>query len=132
MQTSQKQTSKNPTWWNKDNDSSWDRVKAALKRDWDQTKHDVGGDEPDTDQQATDTVKQASGKEAIPARGEPTFDKAEPAYRFGVGARSHYGKKYTSWTPALEGELRKDWGGISQEDWDANSHYVKSGYNYKS
>jgi hypothetical protein len=106
-------------------------VKAALKRDWDQTKHDVGGDEPDTDQQVTDTVKQAAGKEAIPARGEPTFDKAEPAYRFGYGARLHYGKKYSSWTPELERELRKDWSGLSEDDWDENSTYIKSGYNYK-
>ena len=55
---------KNPNWWTKENDSAWDRTKAALKRDWDQTKHDFGGKEPDTNQKVGDTVKQAAGKEA--------------------------------------------------------------------
>ena len=39
-----------PTWWNRDYDSGWDRVKEAFRRDWDQTKHDFGGDEPDLNQ----------------------------------------------------------------------------------
>ena len=60
---------KNPTWWTNENDSAWERTKAAFKRDWDQTKHDMGGKQPDTDQQVSDTVKQASGKEIIPPRG---------------------------------------------------------------
>ena len=124
-------TYKNPTWWTKENDSSWERVKAALKRDWDQTKHDFGGNQPDTDQQVTDTVKQASGKEAIPPRGEPTFDKAAPAYRFGYGARSHYGKKHNTWSPELESQLRNEWSSLSEDDWDKNSDYVKAGWNYK-
>ena len=37
----------------------------------------------------------AVGKEIIPPRGIPAWDKAEPAYRFGYGARSYYGKKYS-------------------------------------
>jgi len=41
---------RNPTWWNAEYESGWDRVKAAFKRDWDQTKHDMGANEPDTDQ----------------------------------------------------------------------------------
>jgi hypothetical protein len=124
-------TYKNPNWWTKDHDSSWDKVKAALQRDWDQTKHDLGGKQPDTDQQVSDTVKQASGKEAIPRRGQPTFDKAEPAYRFGYGARSQYGKKYSTWSPELESQLRNEWSGLYQDDWDQNSNYVKAGWNYK-
>src|SRR4029450_12636062 len=97
---------KNPRWWNAQNDSAWERVKAAFKRDWDQTKHDVGGKKPDTNQNVTDTVKQATGKEPIPPRGQPTYEEAEAAYRFGYGARSHYGKKHSNWDPSLEKELR--------------------------
>jgi hypothetical protein len=48
----------NAKWWNKQNDSSWERVKEAFKRDWDQTKHDMGGRHPDTHQNLSDTVKQ--------------------------------------------------------------------------
>lgn len=123
---------RNPKWWTNENDSSWDRVKAAFKRDWDQTKHDLGGKQPDTDQQVTDTVKQASGKEAIPPRGAPTFDKAEPAYRFGYGARSYYGKKYSSWSPELETELRRDWSETyADSDWNSQSGYIREGWDYE-
>jgi hypothetical protein len=128
-------TYKNPNWWTKDHDSSWERVKAAFKRDWDQTKHDLGGDKPDTNQNAADTVKQAAGSEAIPPRGVPAYDKAEPAYRFGYGARSHYGKKYPTWNPALEEELRRDWSssnsGQSSVDWESDSKYIRSGWDYQ-
>ena len=122
----------NPKWWTKDNDSAWERTKAAFQRDWDQTKHDFGGDEPDTDQQLSDTVKQASGKEAIPARGNPTFDKAEPAYRFGYGARSYYGKKYPEWNSQLESELRRDWQTTYPDRaWNDDKEYVHEAWTYE-
>ena len=70
MKTNQYE-SPNPTWWDDDYDSNWERVKMAVKRDWDQTKHDFGGDEPDTNQNIARTVNQAVGKETIPRRGEP-------------------------------------------------------------
>src|SRR5665213_3610272 len=109
----------NPKWWTKDNDSSWDRVKAAMKRDWDQTKHDVGAKKPDTNQNVKDTVKQATGKEAIPPRGQPNYDKAEPALRFGYGARSHYGQKHSKWNAELENDLKRDWTETNRDaDWD--------------
>ncbi len=123
---------KNPKWWTNDNDSAWERTKAAFKRDWDQTKHDVGGNEPDTDQQVSDTVKQASGKEAIPPRGTPTFDKAEPAYRFGYGARSYYGKKYPEWNSQLESELRRDWQTTYPDrTWNDDKAYVQEAWTYE-
>ena len=32
-----------PSWWNEEkHGSAWDRVKQAMKRDWEQTKNDVG------------------------------------------------------------------------------------------
>jgi len=123
---------KNPSWWTKDQDSAWDRTKAAFKRDWDQTKHDVGAKEPDTDQNVSDTVKQATGKEAIPPRGQPNYDRAEPALRFGYGARSHYGPKHTKWDPELEKELRRDWSSTYPDranNWDADAEYIRTGWN---
>ena len=46
------------------------RVKEALKRDLEQTKHDLtlGKKGEDLDQGVGDTVKQAIGKEPIPPR----------------------------------------------------------------
>jgi hypothetical protein len=101
--------SQNPGWWNSEYDSAWDRVKAAVRRDWDQTKHDFGGDEPDTDQQVSDTVKQAAGSEPVPPRGVPTYDEIEPAYRFGYGARKRYGNQFAAWNGDLESQLEEDW-----------------------
>ena len=100
---------KNPKWWTGENDSAWNRVKLAVKRDWDQTKHDLGGSEPDTRQKIVNTVKQAAGQEAIPPRHEPTYEEYESAYRFGFGARSKYGKEHTDWDDELETTLKKDW-----------------------
>ncbi len=46
------------------------KVKDALKRDWEQTKSDIPGlHGEDLDQGVGDTVKQATGKEAIPPEG---------------------------------------------------------------
>src|SRR5215467_7108693 len=102
MKTEHMNEKRNPRWWTKEHESRWDRVKAAFKRDWDQTKHDFGSDEPDTDQNVGDTVKQAAGKEPIPPRHTPTYEEAEDAYRFGYGARSQYASQFPTWNDRLE------------------------------
>lgn len=128
----QEKRADNPSWWNKDNDSAWERVKAAFKRDWDQTKHDFGGDEPDTNQDVDDTVKQAVGKQPIPPRRQPTFEDVEHAYRFGYGARSHYQKEYPSWDEKLEARLRSDWESSENDwDWDTSRGAIRRGWDYK-
>jgi hypothetical protein len=59
-----------PNWWNKQVDgSAWDRVKAAMQRDWEQTKHDFTPGAPDLNQDVDDTVKMATGKAPIPRPG---------------------------------------------------------------
>jgi hypothetical protein len=122
----------NPTWWNPENDSSWERVKAAFQRDWDQTKHDLGAKQPDTDQGVGNTVRQAAGKEPIPPRGQRAFVDAENAYRFGHGARLHYGKKYSTWSPELEAQLRADWKNSAPESaWDEDAPYIRRGWDVK-
>jgi hypothetical protein len=122
----------NPKWWNKQNDSSWERVKAAFKRDWDQTKHDVGGHEPDTQQHVGDTVKQAAGKEALPPRGVPNYEETEDAYRFGYGARSQYSNRFTHWDTLLETELERDWRETYKDrDWQRYRESVRRGWDYQ-
>ncbi|HVY71619.1 MAG TPA: hypothetical protein VHH73_16930 [Verrucomicrobiae bacterium] len=123
---------KNPHWWTNDHDASWERVKAAFQRDWDQTKHDFGGNQPDTRQGAGDTVKQAVGKEAIPPRGEVNYEKVEPACRFGHGARSYYGARFQKWTPELERELKRDWRATYPERrWDVDVANIRYGWDYE-
>ena len=121
---------RNPKWWNQTHESGWDRVKAAFKRDWDQTKHDFGGKEPDTDQNLDDTVKQAAGKQPIPPRGQPTYQEAEDAYRFGYGARTQYGNSYSRWDNKLETTLERDWRDTySDREWKRYRDQVQRGWN---
>jgi hypothetical protein len=125
-------TYKNPTWWTDNNDRAWDRAKAALKRDWDQTKHDMGGSQPDTNQSARHTMRQASGKESIPPRGEPTYEELEPAYRFGYGARSEYGRDYPYWDSELETRLKEDWSATEPtRKWEQDRDAIRYAWDYE-
>jgi hypothetical protein len=122
---------KNPKWWRAEHESSWDRVKAAFKRDWDQTKHDFGGNEPDTDQDVDDTVKQAAGQQPIPPRGQPTFEETEDAYRFGYGARQQYRTQYPAWDEQLETRLEGDWRDTyGTREWRRFRPAIRRGWGY--
>jgi uncharacterized membrane protein YqiK len=56
-----------PTWWNDAYTSDWDRVKEALRRDWEQTKSDFSvGHAVELNQSLTDTIKQAVGDAPVP------------------------------------------------------------------
>src|SRR5262245_5030020 len=120
-------TWKQPKWWNKEHDSAWERVKEAFRRDWEQTKHDFGGDAPDLDQNVDDTVAQAAGSRPVPPPHEPNFDEYEPALRYGYAARRQYGTRYTTWNLPLEKELRADFG---DEDWDYYYPAIRHGWEF--
>ena len=123
---------RNPKWWGNEQESAWERVKAAFKRDWDQTKHDFGGNEPDTEQDVDDTVKQAAGKQPIPPRGLPTYEEMEDAYRFGYGARSQYGNSFSEWDENLETQLESDWQETYNErQWRDYRNAVRRGWDYE-
>jgi hypothetical protein len=124
---------KNPKWWTSETDSAWSRVKLAIKRDWDQTKHDVGGNEPDTHQKIGNTLKQASGTQVIPPRGEPAYEDLEPAYRFGYGAHLKYGNEHTDWNDELEATLKKDWEEVAparKQTWMQDRAAIRYGWDF--
>jgi hypothetical protein len=103
-------TYKDPTWWTPDHSSAWERAKAALSRDWEQTKADVSDSGRELNQDVGDTLKQAAGQEPIPPSGvpnRPSWNDAEPALRYGYGARVYHGGG--DWSEKLEGELSRDW-----------------------
>jgi len=121
-------TRKNPRWWSPEYDSAWDRVRDAFQRDLEQTKHDLGSKHaPDLKQSAAATVTQAAGREPTPPPQVPNFDQDEPAYRFGYGARTHYGSRYPLWSDELERELSTEWG----DDWDRVRPSVLRGWSYR-
>jgi hypothetical protein len=122
---------RNPKWWTPEHESRWDRVKAAFQRDWDQTKHDLGGKQPDTDQDVDDTIKQAAGKQPIPPRGQRTYEETEDAYRFGYGARGQYQRQYPSWNQRLESKLEQDWRETYTDlDWEEYRAAVRRGWEF--
>ena len=129
-------TAKHPSWWTNDHTTAWEKVKEAFRRDWEQTKADLSKNAGhDLHQDIGDTVKQAAGKEAIPAAGAPnppkktevkSFEQIEPAYRLGHGARKHYGKE---WNEGLESKLEKDWADAGHDEgWSDARDYVRKGF----
>lgn len=60
------------TWWTGEADSGWDRVKEALKRDWEQTKADLSiSSARELRQDFVHTLKQALGWEPLPLPHQP-------------------------------------------------------------
>src|SRR4051794_28742998 len=127
-------SSTNPRWWNEKHTSAWDRVKDALKRDWEQTKADFSKEKGhELNQNVADTVKQSAGSEPIPPGNVPNtkatdYKTAEPGLRYGHGASMQYADHH-EWDATLEGKLRKDWDDLkSGGDWDAMKGYVRRGW----
>ena len=104
-------------------DGAWPRVREALKRDWEQTRHDLGmASGTDLHQHVSDTVMQALGEESIPPAHVPnagTVWSDEAALRYGYSAA--LGPNYhdhVEWTPQLEIKLQRDWLGLpSGREW---------------
>ena len=132
----------NPKWWTDKNDSAWNKVKDAFARDWEQTKADFSKTQGhELNQNVSDTVKQAAGKESIPpanvpntsnksasAQGKSDYASAEPALRYGYGAASQFGA-HESWDNELETKLSSDWHSIgSGREWNDVKTTVRSGW----
>ena len=124
-----------PKWWKPEHNSTWDNIKSAMKRDWEQTKADVSSKGTELNQGVTDTVKQAVGKESIPAANQPNppdagdWNKAESKYRYGVGAREQYGTEHKDWNDGLESKLKEEWTDLKDgTTWDEAKNFVRRGY----
>jgi hypothetical protein len=127
-----------PKWWVDRTDTTWNRIKAAFRRDWEQTKSDLslGHAGEELDQNLVDTLKQMSGSDPLPPTNEPTgvdleVSKAEPerAFEVGYNAAAHYSGE---WTPTVESRLRADWTENSPGAfWDNNRTYVYLGWRHQ-
>jgi hypothetical protein len=119
----------NPKWWNDEYESTWSRVKTAMKRDWEQTKADVSSKGHDMDQDVDDTVKQAAGKQAIPPMGMKNPDDDEDALRYGAGARKHYESAHREWDDRVESKMREEWTDLKTgRTWDEVKAAVRRGW----
>jgi hypothetical protein len=128
-------TMRNPNWWNEErHGGAWDRVKAAFRRDWEQTKHDFkksAGQE--LNQDVDDTVKQAVGKAEVPPAGVPNLDDdwadVESGLRYGVGAHNQYGDEHQAWDERLETRLRDEWSTLGgAKSWDEMKPVIRRGW----
>jgi hypothetical protein len=131
-----------PKWWKPEtHGSAWERVKEALKRDWEQTKSDVHAGGRDLDQDVGDTVKQMAGKEEIPPESQPNskslgsdaraWDDVETPMMYGYGARQQYGSQHKDWNDGLERTLRTEWEegkSTTGRTWDQVKAHVRRGY----
>jgi hypothetical protein len=126
-------SNQNPAWWTDESETAWGRVKLALERDFDQTRHDLGAHEPDTQQTARNTIRQAKGTEAIPPRGQPPYAELESAHRFGYAARLEYGAEHPVWDEALETLLKQDWERVAparQQTWPQDRAAIRYAWEY--
>jgi hypothetical protein len=130
-----------PLWWNETTMSAWDRVKEALRRDWEQTKHDLGiAGGHELNQTATDTVAQAVNEEMIPMNDGPNpptvigdWDDVELPLRYGYGARQKYGSEHPIWNEGLDQKLRAEWEANidpARPAWHGARKLVRYGYDY--
>lgn len=73
MTESERPSTQSPPWWLPEHQSAWDRVKAAFRRDWEQTKANLsrGRQGVDLNQNIGDTVGQVLGNTTIPEAGVP-------------------------------------------------------------
>jgi hypothetical protein len=137
-----------PTWYKPEYESSWERVKEAVRRDWQQTKHDLHMGGHELNQAVGDTMKQARGKEAVPsinAANPPKvigelsgdWERVEQPIRYGYAARREFGARHAEWDDDLERELRSQWespasrGAHVDSAWDDVKPHVRRGYDYK-
>jgi hypothetical protein len=130
-----------PLWWKAEvHGTAWELVKEAMRRDWQQTKHDVGVGGHELNQAAADTVLQAGGAQRVPPIDVPNPPKVvgewpelEPSFDFGYAARREYGPAFPEWSPELESKLRNEWIAAQDQaarDWMAIVAHVRSGYEY--
>lgn len=108
-------------WRTAEDDSTWERIKAAFANDWEQTKADFGVDSArDMNQDVDDTIKQMAG-------ADDAFENHEQAFRFGVAANRQYSSDHPAWDDDLDRQLSQDYDG----DYETDRDYIRHAYAYK-
>lgn len=131
-----------PSFWTQQvHGSAWDRVKAAMERDWAQTKHDLSLGGHEMNQTFADTIDQAAGLKHLPTMNQANpprvireWSEAEIAYSFGHAARQQFGAEYPQWNEALELKLKNEWmASVNQErpDWALVVLLVRRAYEFQ-
>jgi hypothetical protein len=131
-----------PSWWSEQvHGSAWERVREAMRRDWVQTKHDVGLKGHEMNQDLSDTLKQAAGKEHLPTINEANpprvigeWTEAETPYRYGYAARKQWGGDNPQWNADTEAKLGVEWmaaADLTDYGWSLAKPFVRRGFEYR-
>lgn len=128
-----------PAWWTEQPSSAWERIREAIRRDWEQTKHDASwklGHE--LNQNIGSTVKQALNQQDIPPYDGPNpplvignWEDIEEPIAFGYAASNVYGSQHPEWDAELMGLLRRDWDAshsLADQGWGDAKRWVRLGY----
>jgi hypothetical protein len=123
-------------WWTGRDAGVWDRVKEALRRDWEQTKFDLGLGGHQLNQTTQTTLRQVSGEVLVPPIDRPNpsriiaeWDDVQLPIEYGYVARRFFGGQYPEWNSALERRLEHDWQGPMA--WKDAVIFVRHGYELK-
>ncbi len=120
-----------PSFWSPKQESAWQRVGEALRRDWLQTKADLGlGSGIELGQTATDTMKQAAGVSALPGGQDAgvDWDLARHAIRLGHGAATYWIDD-DAWTAEVEARVQREWDGMGTGiAWEHAAPLVRHGW----
>src|ERR1700733_14678984 len=103
-----------PAWWKEETHGrAWALVRESMRRDWEQTKHDLGLGGHELNQSIGDTLKQAGGAEPLPRFDDANPPKeigewgdAEALYGYGYAARREFGREHPRWNPEIEAKLK--------------------------
>ena len=135
--------SNKPSWYKQEQASEWERIKEALRRDWDQTKHDLHLGGHDLNQTVADTANQLGGvnpppdERPMPAKviGDASdWLIVEEPVGYGYAARGEYGKEHPRWNEQLDDKLHGEWdtiGSNAGRSWDEVKVAVRHGYEYR-
>ena len=102
----------NPTWWNAEHESGWQKIRHSLQEGFRKMKSAAGG---------TPAWQEGSDQTGL---GE-----SEPAVRYGYGAGHQYGAaKGTNWT-TVEPKLQKEWDSLSTgREWRHARNDIQRGW----
>lgn len=130
-----------PKWYDEQHVTAWARIKEALRRDWEQTRADLGlPGGHNLNQGAEDTIKQAARTEPIPPDDRPNppriigrWDEAEYPLGYGFTAHRAFGAEHPTWNEGIEQRLRSEWQSRerrAEDDWAEVRDLIKYGYDY--
>jgi hypothetical protein len=122
----QEKMMKDPSWWEESHSTGWERDKERLREEWEASERAEGNDDAGLDRQK-DGIREGVSAAKIVSAGLGAWSNAEPAVRYGYGARHHYADD--TWNDQVEERLRADWDATNGDStWEHVKRAVRRGW----